>query len=162
LSLNYIGLGARLLGAQYTISADFPDSGGVFPNAEVTYRGVPVGRVSAMHLLPDGVRVDLRIDPHKPHIPASAKAVVTDRSAVGEALPQTIRLIDDGRTVLDSVNATGTSWRTFAAQLRLLTDRLRTSDPDLRRVLSAGPPAVSELTGLIRDNRTDAGVLLAN
>src|SRR5204863_2629260 len=45
-------------------------------------------------------------------------------TAASEALPQTIMLIDDGRTVLDSVNATGTSWRTFAAQLRPLTDRL--------------------------------------
>jgi phospholipid/cholesterol/gamma-HCH transport system substrate-binding protein len=247
LSLNYIGLGARLFGGQYTVSADFADSGGIFPNAEVTYRGVPVGRVAAMHLLPDGVRVDLRIDPHKPRIPASAKAVVTDRSAVGEqfvdlvpagaggpylepgavipmsrnqiptstqtlllnldllvrgvdrralatvvdelgtafagtgtdlqqlldygdqlltaasaALPQTIRLIDDSRTVLETVNSTGAPLRNFARQLRLLTGALRAGDPDLRRVLANGPPAVSELTGLIRDNRTDAGVLLAN
>lgn len=247
LSLNYIGLGARLFGDQYTVSADFADSGGIFPNAEVTYRGVPIGRVSGMHLLPNGVRVDLRIDPHKPKIPANAKAVVTDRSAVGEqfvdlipanndgpylgqgavipmnrneiptstqtlllnldllvrnvdrkalstvvdelgtafagtgtdlqqlldygdqlltaasaALPQTIRLIDDSKTVLDTLNSQSTAFLTFSRQLRLLTDQLRTSDPDLRKVLANGPPAVSELTGLITDNRTDAGILLAN
>ena len=39
------------------------DSGGIFVNAEVTYRGVEVGRVTDMDLVDDGVRVELRIDP---------------------------------------------------------------------------------------------------
>jgi phospholipid/cholesterol/gamma-HCH transport system substrate-binding protein len=64
--------------------------------------------------------------------------------------------------VLDTFNAGSGDFATFARQLRLLTDQLRASDPDLRRVLAGGPPAVSELTGLIRENRTDAGILLAN
>lgn len=247
LALNYIGLAGRLFGSEYTVAADFADSGGIFPNAEVTYRGVPIGRVSGMHLLPNGVRVDLRIDSDRWHIPAASRAVVTDRSAVGEqfvdlvpasdsgpylrpgavipmsqtaipvssqtlllnldmlvrhvdrdalatvvdelgtafngsgtdlaalldygdqlltaasaALPQTLKLIDDGGTALDTLNAERAPLRTFAAQLRLLAGQLRASDPDLRRVLSAGPPAVAELTGLITDNKTDAGVLLAN
>ena len=82
--LDYVGLSRELLGGDYTISADLPDSGGIFTNAEVTYRGVQVGRVGELHLLPNGVRVDLRIDRHAPPIPADAGAVVSDRSAVGE------------------------------------------------------------------------------
>ena len=41
-------------------SADFPDSGGIFTNAEVTYRGVTVGKVGQLHLIANGVRVDLK------------------------------------------------------------------------------------------------------
>lgn len=245
--LNYVGLGDRLLGGTYTISADFPDSGGIFPNAEVTYRGVQVGRVGELHLLPNGVRVDLVIDKDAPKIPASARAVVTDRSAVGEqyvdlrpdsasgpylrpgqvlpmarngvpvatemlllnldrlvnsvdrrdlstvidelgtafaasgptlqdlldrgddllaaaqrALPETLALIRDARTVLDTQVSSGSAIRSFSHNLNLLTTQLRASDPDLRALLDAGPPAATELSALLRDNRTDVGVLLAN
>lgn len=68
----------------YTVHADFPDSGGIFVNAEVTYLGYPVGRVKALQLHPGGVRVDLTMDSDKPRIPASAQAVVVNRSAIGE------------------------------------------------------------------------------
>ncbi|GAA1898110.1 MlaD family protein [Williamsia serinedens] len=68
----------------YTVHADFPDSGGIFTNAEVTYLGSPVGRVGALSLRPGGVRVDLDLDSGGPDIPASAQAVVASRSAIGE------------------------------------------------------------------------------
>ena len=45
LGFKYVGLDRVLLGTGYTVSADFTDSGGIFTNAEVTYRGVTVGRV---------------------------------------------------------------------------------------------------------------------
>ncbi|GAA1462479.1 MCE family protein [Williamsia maris] len=68
----------------YTVHADFADSGGIFTNAEVTYQGVAVGRVSALSLRPDGVRVDLDLDSGGPKVPALAQAVVANRSAIGE------------------------------------------------------------------------------
>ncbi|SIR70571.1 MlaD family protein, partial [Williamsia sterculiae] len=75
----------RLLGVgTYTVKAIFPDSGGIFQNAEVTYQGVPVGQVGTLRLQQDGVAVDLLINSSGPKIPASAVAVVADRSAVGE------------------------------------------------------------------------------
>src|SRR5438132_13760340 len=64
-----------------TIRADFPDSGGIFSNAEVTYRGVTVGKVGALHLIKDGTRVDLKLDScSSPKIPARVGATVADRS----------------------------------------------------------------------------------
>ena len=68
----------------YTVTAHFPDSGGVFAGAEVTYRGVAVGRVDRLELTDDGVDVDLEIDNGDDDIPADAMAVVGNRSAVGE------------------------------------------------------------------------------
>jgi phospholipid/cholesterol/gamma-HCH transport system substrate-binding protein len=44
----------------------------------------------------------------------------------------------------------------------LLTAQLKASDGDLRRLLANAPPAASELTALVRENRTDFGVLVAN
>ena len=63
--------------------ADFKDSGGIFVNAEVTYRGVAVGRVSDMKLRrrrPRGVQhqAGRRQDP------CQRRAFVATRSAVGE------------------------------------------------------------------------------
>jgi phospholipid/cholesterol/gamma-HCH transport system substrate-binding protein len=245
-AVRYGGL-AGLLGSSYTVHADFPDSGGIFTGAEVTYRGVRVGKVGALQLRDDGVRVDLVVDSDAPPIPADASAVVANRSAVGEqyvdlqpasgrgpyllggsvlpasrnrlpiptetvllnldrvvrsvdrehlagvidelgtaftgrgpdlqrlldsgdalltalraALPETLQLIEDGRVVLATQRAAGSSIRAWARDLRLLTARLRASDGDLRRLLVNGPPAVTELTALVRENRTDLGVLLAN
>src|SRR5205085_11944837 len=63
LGFKYVGLDRLLLGTGYDVAADFRDSGGIFVNAEVTYRGVAVGRVTDMQLTHDGVRVVLTIDP---------------------------------------------------------------------------------------------------
>jgi phospholipid/cholesterol/gamma-HCH transport system substrate-binding protein len=81
---EYTGLAESVLGRGYTVRADFADSGGVFPGAEVTYRGVPVGRVGDMRLAGSGVSVALKIEDGAPRIPADTLAVVADRSAVGE------------------------------------------------------------------------------
>ncbi len=81
---RYVGLG-RLFGATgYVVTVQLADSGGVFTNAEVTYRGVGVGRVGQMRLTADGLDVELDIDPDAPPIPADLEAVVANRSAVGE------------------------------------------------------------------------------
>jgi phospholipid/cholesterol/gamma-HCH transport system substrate-binding protein len=61
-SAEYVGLFRGIGSNACTVSAEFPDSGGIFTNAEVTYRGVTVGRVGTLHLTKDGVIVDLKID----------------------------------------------------------------------------------------------------
>ena len=82
---EYTGLVDELLDRGYTVRADFADSGGIFAGAEVTYRGVPVGRVGALRLTgSEGVSVSLDIEGDGPRIPADTLAVVANRSAVGE------------------------------------------------------------------------------
>jgi len=84
LGFKYVGLDRAILGTGYEVAADFTNSGGIFVNAEVTYRGVSVGRVSDMQLVDDGVRVTLTIDPDTDPIPSDTEAFVATRSAVGE------------------------------------------------------------------------------
>jgi phospholipid/cholesterol/gamma-HCH transport system substrate-binding protein len=83
--LRYADLG-RYVGARgyYVVQLDLADGGGIFTNAEVTYRGVTVGRVGDLSLTGSGVEVDLNIDDSAPRIPAAVRAAVADRSAVGE------------------------------------------------------------------------------
>jgi phospholipid/cholesterol/gamma-HCH transport system substrate-binding protein len=81
--VHYIGVGQSLFGSQYTAYVDLADSGGIFPSAGVTYRGVDVGRVTGLSLRPQGIRVALKLD-GKHAIPADTKAVVGNGSAIGE------------------------------------------------------------------------------
>jgi phospholipid/cholesterol/gamma-HCH transport system substrate-binding protein len=87
--VSYVGAGYagldQLVGSRgMVVKADMAESGGLFTNSEVTYRGVRVGRVGPMRLTDDGIEVELRIDPSAPDIPADLDAAVTNRSAVGE------------------------------------------------------------------------------
>jgi len=68
----------------YTVSMELKDSGGIFSNAEVTYRGYAVGRVGKLSLTKEGLEVDLDIEPQAPPIPADLDAFVLNRSAIGE------------------------------------------------------------------------------
>jgi len=82
---HYANLG-RLFGLRgyYTVQMELSNTGGLFPNGDVTYRGVSVGRVSTLQLTPTGVIAELHISSSAPPIPSQLHAVVADLSAVGE------------------------------------------------------------------------------
>jgi phospholipid/cholesterol/gamma-HCH transport system substrate-binding protein len=70
---------------RYSVYAMFPDAGGVFTNQEVTYRGITVGQVGEMKVVPDGVSIELLILSDFDQIPAEdVEARVMFKSAVGE------------------------------------------------------------------------------
>ncbi|MER5511653.1 MlaD family protein [Streptomyces sp. NPDC002766] len=245
---EYTGLVDSLLDRGYTVRADFADSGGIFPGAEVTYRGEPVGRVGSLGLTgDDGVSVALDIKDGAPRIPADTLAVVANRSAVGEqyvdlqprtshgpylldgsaiprgstrvplpttdlvlsldrlvnsvgkddlrvtvdelgkafngtgpdlsrlvdsgnalvesasdSLPQTISLIEDSRKVLKTQADQGSSIKSFAHDLALLTEQLKSSDGDLRKLIGNAAPAAQEVNSLLKSTGPQLSVLLAN
>ena len=82
--------------------------------------------------------------------------------AATEALPQTTKLIDDGRIVLDTQRDTSGEIKVFAKNFAALADTLKASDADLRQVLDRGVVASEELETLIRDNQGNLAALLAN
>lgn len=81
---TYVRLPSLFGIGQYQVYLDLPDTGGVFTNAAVNYRGTPVGRVGELTLTDTGVRVELDLDSSTPEIPADTVAVVANRSAIGE------------------------------------------------------------------------------
>ncbi|GAB2964406.1 MCE family protein [Amycolatopsis acidiphila] len=82
-SIAYVGL-PRLLGiGQYRLSVELPASGGLYPNAVVTLRGVEVGKVTGMRLSQNGVLADLTVDDDV-RIPADSQIAVRNTSAIGE------------------------------------------------------------------------------
>lgn len=244
---RYAGLD-RLFGPRgYVVTMDLANSGGIFSNAEVTYRGVKVGEVGELRLTDSGVTVPLDIENSAPRIPVDVKAVVTNRSAVGEQyvdlqpqenggpfledgakiprsatrtplpvedlmmnlnsfvksvpteslstvveelgtafqgnggnlqtildttreftaeaqqhVPQTKKLLEDGRTVLATQNEQGSSIKSFSRDLRLVTEQLESSDPDLRAVIENAPGAGRQVSGLLHETGPQLGELLSN
>lgn len=246
---HYLGLGASLFGNGYTAYVDLRDSGGIFTSASVTYRGVDVGRVGAIQLRPDGIRVALKMDGGTP-VPSDLEAVVGNGSAIGEQyidlqpkdpitattsylhggmvipqshtqlpvstqellvnldnlvnslpkealkttvkelgnafrdtgpalgrlldstnslvttatqnLPQTIGLINDGGTVLDTQNDLSPETLSFTSTFASFSDQLRKSDSDLRAVIDKGVPASQQVTDLINRLNVPLSVLLNN
>jgi phospholipid/cholesterol/gamma-HCH transport system substrate-binding protein len=244
---RYAGFGDLFGTTTYPVRVQLAQSGGIFTGADVTYRGVSVGRVGPLTIIPDGVEVQLDIDRDAPPIPADTVAAVHNLSAIGEqyvdlqpatdagpylqdgsvipvartstpvpveqlvvslddfvrsvpldslrtvvgelgdafsdtalplqklldttdaftadavdALPETTRLIQDGRTVLTTQNEVAGSFRSFSEDLALLADQLAESDPDLRRLLETGPEASTQIRGLLRESGSGLGELIAD
>lgn len=84
-AVKYANLGRYVgLSGYYTVTMNLPNAGGLFSSADVTYRGVSVGRVGSMGLTPTGIVVKLDISDTAPKIPSNVQATVADLSAVGE------------------------------------------------------------------------------
>jgi phospholipid/cholesterol/gamma-HCH transport system substrate-binding protein len=246
--LHYASLGRYVgLPGYYVVHLELAQAGGIFPNADVTYRGVSVGRVGAVQLTATGVEADLNISDSAPPIPARLQAAVADLSAVGEqyvdlrpdtasgpyltagsvipqrdtqlplpvtslltslntlatslplstlrallnqlatglqgqgddlaaildgnhalvgalsaTVPQTISLINAGKTVLATQIAESGELNSFAASARLLAQQLKTSDPDLRKLITAGPQAAAQVADLLANTNPGLAVLVAN
>jgi phospholipid/cholesterol/gamma-HCH transport system substrate-binding protein len=208
---------------------------------------VSVGRVTELRLTDWGVEVDLDVEPSAPPIPASTRALVANRSAIGEQyvelepddengpflgqgsvialdrtaippspesvltnldafvgsvpieslrtvvdeldtaftgvgeplqrlldsadsltgtaidhLPQTIGLLADGRTVLETQRAESANIAAFGEGLARITAQLEESDPDLRAVIGRAPAVARQVDDVLRTSGTDLGVLVAN
>src|SRR6201996_6076662 len=83
MAIFYLRLPATFGLGTYVVSADFVAGGGLYKNANVTYRGVAVGRVEAVGLNPTGVTAGMRLNSGTP-IPSNVTATVKSVSAVGE------------------------------------------------------------------------------
>jgi phospholipid/cholesterol/gamma-HCH transport system substrate-binding protein len=246
--IRYANVG-RFFGAPgyYVVKVDLAQAGGLYTDADVTYRGVTVGRVGSLSLTGSGVQASLDIDDSAPKIPADTQAVVADLSAVGEQyldlrpetssgpylvaddtisqadtqIPQpvtnlltnvnalanslpaaslrtvmnelyegfngqgqnlqtllddfsaysaaadqnitpTSALIDEGKGVLATQEDDSGEIESFATSVNLLAQRLESSDPDLRALITAAPAAASQVSDLLDDNDPDLGLTVAN
>jgi phospholipid/cholesterol/gamma-HCH transport system substrate-binding protein len=83
ISIFYLRLPATLGVGTYRVTADFIAGGGLYKNANVTYRGVAVGRVESVGLNPHGVDAVMRLNSGTP-VPSNITAAVKSVSAIGE------------------------------------------------------------------------------
>lgn len=86
---------------RYSVLATFPDAGGVFTNQEVTYRGITVGQVGKMTVVPDGVEIELLIEEDTKIPEEDVEARVMFKSAVGEQFVDILPGSDDGPYLTD-------------------------------------------------------------
>jgi phospholipid/cholesterol/gamma-HCH transport system substrate-binding protein len=86
---------------RYSVLATFTDAGGVFTNQEVTYRGITVGQVGRMTVVPDGVQIQLLIDEETKIPEDDVEARVMFKSAVGEQFVDILPGSDDGPYLSD-------------------------------------------------------------
>jgi phospholipid/cholesterol/gamma-HCH transport system substrate-binding protein len=80
---GYMRLPALLGIGQYRVAVELPESGGLYPRGNVTYRGTQVGIVKSVNVTDTGVAAELSLDSGI-KIPADVEAEVHSQSAVGE------------------------------------------------------------------------------
>lgn len=160
--VRYAGLERLLWDPRYPVQLQLADSGGIFSGANVTYRGVDVGRVGQLSLTEDGVSAELLIDKDTPPIPADLTAVVANLSAIGEQYvdlrpnTDTGPMLTAGSVIPQQATRTPVPIETVLLNLDQLVrsvplDSLRTTVEELGTAFSDTGP---ELEALLDSSRT--------
>ncbi|MDT5016785.1 MAG: phospholipid/cholesterol/gamma-HCH transport system substrate-binding protein [Mycobacterium sp.] len=85
---------------QYRVTVELPETGGLYPRGNVTYRGAQVGQVESVDLTETGVQAVLSLNSDI-HIPADVEAEVHSVSSVGEQYVQFIPRSGKGPALQD-------------------------------------------------------------
>ncbi|MGW6424431.1 MCE family protein [Nocardia sp. NPDC055053] len=83
MSGSYLQVPAMLGIGRYAVTVQLAATGGLYPTANVSYRGQNIGKVEAVRLTTAGVEADLSIDSDY-KVPADSSAWVRSVSAIGE------------------------------------------------------------------------------
>jgi phospholipid/cholesterol/gamma-HCH transport system substrate-binding protein len=130
---KYAHLTDLVVSTTYQVQVDLADSGGIFPGAEVTYRGVPIGRVGKVVPAGDGIHADLEIGRHQ-QVPADSLAEVHNRSAVGEQYVDLIPpdasgpYLHDGSVIARAATSTPLPEQDLLASLNSFVSSVNTHD----------------------------------
>jgi phospholipid/cholesterol/gamma-HCH transport system substrate-binding protein len=99
---GYMRLPDMLGIGQYRVKVELPETGGLYPRANVTYRGAQVGTVDNVELTDSGAGVQAVLSLASDiHIPADVDAEVHSVSSVGEQYVQLIPRSGQGPTLKD-------------------------------------------------------------
>src|ERR1700757_2465500 len=94
LGIYYLQVPSLMGIGRYTLKADLPASGGLYPTSNVTYRGITIGKVTDVQPTEHGAQATMSID-SRYKVPADAVANVHSVSAVGE---QYLDLVSSGNS----------------------------------------------------------------
>jgi phospholipid/cholesterol/gamma-HCH transport system substrate-binding protein len=132
LGANYADVGSAFgMPGYYVVRVDLAQTGGLFTNADVTYRGVSVGRVGPITLTDDGVQAQLHIDDSDHRIPRRLRAQVADLSVAGEEYLDLQPATDRGPYLVggDTIPQRDTSTPPPVTTMLAAVDRLTASVP---------------------------------
>ena len=90
---------------RYTLTAELPASGGLYETANVTYRGITIGKVTDVEPTRSGAKATMSID-SRYKIPIDAVADVHSVSAVGEQYLDLVSNGDPGKYLADGATIT--------------------------------------------------------
>ncbi|WP_072687006.1 MCE family protein [Rhodococcus marinonascens] len=93
MSIQYVRVPMLLGIGRYEVSVELPSTGGLYPNANVAYRGTNVGVVEEVTLTGNGVDARMSLDSNY-KIPADVDATVKSVSAIGEQYVDLIPRVD--------------------------------------------------------------------
>ena len=156
------GIGAQ----RFPVTAVLARAGGIYPEADVTYRGVAVGEVVGLKLSPGHVEVELAIDPGT-KIPVDSTAAVKELTGIGEQyldlVPRASHgpFLHAGSVIAEPNTSVPTSINTLLIDFGKLLGSVKTSDivtlnaglssglgglgPQLRALVTEGSNLVSAL-----------------
>ena len=159
--VRYAGLWEAIHPTSYEVRVELARRGGIFERAEVTYRGVTVGRVSEVDFRRDGVVAVLAIDDEW-RIPAELVASVHNRSAVGEQYVDLVPSQEGGPFLADGdvIEAADTTTPVTTGELLVAVDDFLRSVPRedlavvIRELDTTFAGAGRDLRALIRNGTT--------
>jgi phospholipid/cholesterol/gamma-HCH transport system substrate-binding protein len=180
-------LQVRVISQPFAVTVLMPSAGGLYAGADVTYRGVQVGKVTALDLSQNEVAVKLGINPGE-HIPDNGSVDVKELSALGENYVDLQPTTSSGPklengTVIPASRVTvpvpiGTALIDLGSMLKsinpsdlqtvesFLTTAFIGTGPDLRTIIVTGQQlfdalvaAQPETVNLVVDGRTDLKTL---
>ncbi len=96
LGVYYLQIPTLMGVGRYTLTAELPASGGLYPTANVTYRGITIGKVTDVEPTQRGARATMSIDSDY-KIPIDALANVHSVSAIGEQYLDLVSTADPGK-----------------------------------------------------------------
>ncbi|KAA0090353.1 virulence factor Mce family protein [Mycolicibacterium sp. P1-18] len=161
ISAFYLHLPAAVGIGAYHITADFKAGGGLYENANVTYRGVTIGRVEKVSLDDTGVVASMRLNTDT-DVPDNVTATVKSVSAIGEQYVDLVppkdpstNLLSDGANIGLDRTAVGQDIAVLLAQADTLVSSIgdaRVQDL-LRETFKAFNGSGPELARMIQSSR---------
>ncbi|MEB3980577.1 MCE family protein [Mycobacterium sp. 663a-19] len=98
LGIYYLQIPSLMGVGRYTLKAELPASGGLYPTANVTYRGITIGKVTDVQPTEQGAEATMSID-SRYRIPVDAVPNVHSVSAVGEQYLDLVPSGNPGRSL---------------------------------------------------------------
>lgn len=159
--IAFDAVGIKLTDQPFTVHVVLPSAGLIYSDASVTYRGVAVGKVSAVHLERDRVIVDLAIN-HGEKIPANSTASVRELTAAAEQYMDLVPANVDppyltaGYTIPESRTSIPVTVGTVLNTVNALVNSLHASDLNtISNALAQGlQGAAQDLRSIIVDSQS--------